>query len=172
MNNIVIQNIIRFVGLMLLQVLVLNNIYLGQFINPYLYVLFVLMLPTNLMPVWTLLIAFASGLCVDMFSNVLGLHTAACTLVAFCRIVFADKILTRGDDIIIDTPSIYSVAPQQFAFYIFLLLLIYNIAYYMLEAFTFNGWWRLFISALLSTGVVWCLAMLCQLLFMHRKNAK
>ncbi len=172
MNNIVIQNIVRFVGLMLLQVLVLNNIYLGQFINPYLYVLFVLMLPSSLAPVWMLLIAFVSGLCVDVFSNVLGLHAAACTLVAFFRIVFADKILTRGDDVVIDTPSIYSVAPQQFAFYLFVLLLIYNVAYYLLEDFTFSGWWRLFISALLSTAVVWCLSMLFQVMFMHRKNTK
>ena len=44
MNNVLIRNIIRFVVLVLLQVGVLNQVQLGGFINPYLYILFVIML--------------------------------------------------------------------------------------------------------------------------------
>ena len=46
--NLVIRNIARCLLLVLLQVLVLNNIYLGGYITPYLYILFVLMRPTSL----------------------------------------------------------------------------------------------------------------------------
>ena len=171
-NNIVLQNIIRFLILMLLQVLILNNVYLGQFINPFLYILFVLMLPTNLQPIWLLLIAFASGLCVDVSSNILGFHAAAATFVAFCRITFANKILTKGEDTTIGTPCIYTVAPQSFLSYLFLLLLIYYLAYYMIEAFTFQGWWRLLIASLLSTIITWALSIIYQLLFLRRMKIR
>lgn|SRR5574344_414097 len=170
MNNLLIQNILRFILLMLFQILVLNNVYLGGYINPYLYVLFILMLPTNLPRIPMLLLAFLSGLCIDIFSNMLGFHTFACTLVAFCRLAFADKILTRGEPVVIDTPSIHSVALQQFAFYLLLLFFIYNVAYFSLEIFNFHDFWTILLSALLSTLVTWVLALLCQTLFLRKKK--
>ena len=171
-NNIVLQNIVRFIVLMLLQVLVLNNVYLGQFINPFLYVLFILMLPTNLQPLWMLIIAFCTGLGVDVAANMLGFHAASATLVAFCRILFANKILTRGEDVVIDTPCIYTVATQTFLLYLFIMLLIYNTFYFLIEAFSFQGWWRLLLASLISTLITWLLALIYQVLFLRRMKVK
>ena len=46
MNNVLTRNIILFVVLVLLQVGVLNQVQLGGFINPYLYILFIILLPS------------------------------------------------------------------------------------------------------------------------------
>lgn len=167
--NTIWQNIIRFAVLMLLQLLVLNNVYLGGYITPYLYVLFVLMLPTNTPRPAMLLLAFASGLCVDIFDNMLGFHSFAATLLGFCRITFADKILTRGEQIDIDTPSIHSVGVSQLAGYLLLMFFIYNFAFFFLEIFSFEDFWRILLSSVLSTVVVWVLAMLYQSLFLRKK---
>ena len=97
MNNIVWKNIGRFVLLMALQLLVLNYVYLGGYVMPMLYVLFILMLPTYCDKLLLLSLAFLSGLCVDIFSNTLGFHTFAATLIGFMRIIFADRIITQND---------------------------------------------------------------------------
>jgi rod shape-determining protein MreD len=67
MINNIITSILRFVVLILVQVLILNNIHLGGYINPYLYVLFILLLPIET-PKWAVLIlAFFLGLGVDIY---------------------------------------------------------------------------------------------------------
>ena len=81
----VLQNIFRFILLVLFQVLVLNNIQFLGYINPYLYILFILSLPVQ-MPRWFLLVlAFILGLSIDIFSNTLGMHAFATVFVAFFR---------------------------------------------------------------------------------------
>ena len=60
MNRLVWRNIGRFVLLMLLQLLVLNNVYLGGYVMPMLYVLFILMLPTSVGRVPLRLTAFGT----------------------------------------------------------------------------------------------------------------
>ncbi len=114
MNNLVWRNIGRFVLLALVQLLVLNNVYLGGYVMPMLYVLFILMLPTSTGRIPMLLIAFGTGLLMDIMAGALGFHALACTVVAMMRILFADRILTRGENVAIANPGIYSVTPQYF----------------------------------------------------------
>ena len=44
----ILQQFIRFLLLTAIQVVILNNVQLGTFINPFLYVLFLLTLPVNM----------------------------------------------------------------------------------------------------------------------------
>ena len=84
-NNLIIINVLRFFALILLQVLVLNNIQFSGYINPNVYVLFILMLPVQT-PGWIVLISsFLLGISIDMFSDSLGLHATASVLIAFIR---------------------------------------------------------------------------------------
>jgi len=74
-----------FVGLVLVQVLVLSHVHIYGYATPFLYIFFVLSLNSgidrNILLIW----AFAIGLTVDIFCNTPGMHTAAITLVAFLR---------------------------------------------------------------------------------------
>ena len=64
--NEIPKNLIRFVVLVLIQVMILNNIQVSGFINPYMYVLFILLLPFET-PNWLLLLlSFFLGLSVDV----------------------------------------------------------------------------------------------------------
>ena len=58
----------QFVLLLALQVLVLNNIEIFGYMNPYLYIIFILMLPANLNRNLVVLLGFALGFCVDIFA--------------------------------------------------------------------------------------------------------
>lgn len=170
MDNLVWRNIGRFVLLMLFQLLVLNNVYLGGYILPMLYVLFILMLPTNLKRIPLLLIAFGTGLTVDLMSNVLGFHALSCTVVAMMRIWFANRILTRGEPVVISTPSVRSITPQYFVSYLMLMYAIYYLVYFICELFGSRGFGDMLLATLLSSLVSTLLAVLYQLIFIKQEK--
>ncbi len=96
MNNTA-KNIIRFVVLVLLQVAVFNNIQLSGFLNPYVYILFILLLPFET-PSWLLLIlSFLIGFCIDIFSNTIGLHASACVFMGYMRPFVLNLISVRDN---------------------------------------------------------------------------
>ena len=77
MIKIYLRNILRFVVLVLIQVLVINNLQLSSYVDPFIYVLFILLLPFET-PGWILLLfAFSLGLTIDMFSDTAGVHASA-----------------------------------------------------------------------------------------------
>src|SRR4051812_47396959 len=81
----ILKNIFRFILLVLAQALVVKNMELGRYINPFLYVMFILTLPFNT-PNWLLLIlGFILGITVDMFYDTIGMHAAASVFMAYCR---------------------------------------------------------------------------------------
>lgn len=170
MNKIVLQNIIRFVVLIFFQISVLNNIYLGGYVNLFLYILFILMLPTYLPKNVIILISFATGFIVDIFSTTLGLHTFSATLIGFSRVVFADKILTKGDNVEIDTPSIRTISPSVYSAYAIILTFIYCFFYYLIESFSLHDILNLLIRTVLSTIVTYLLMIACQFLFINQKK--
>lgn len=170
MKNVVVRNIIRFLFLIIFQVLVLNGIEMGPYIAMFLYALAILMLPVGMNRLLMLVVAFASGLTVDIFSNVLGFHAFSATLIAFVRILFADKILTHGEEVSVDIPCFVTVGFQQFGFYSFLLFFFYNLSYFLLESFSFQDMGQVLLSALLSTAVDWVLILIYQTLFLNRKK--
>ena len=156
--------------LMLLQLLVLNNVYLGGYVMPMLYVLFILMLPTSMGRVPLLLTAFGTGLVVDIMAGALGFHALACTVVAMMRITFADRILTRGENVTIETPSVFSVTPQYFISYLLLLTGAFYLVFYSVELFSFRGLGEVLLATVCSTVVTSLLVILYQYAFVRRKE--
>ncbi len=170
MTNLILNNIFRFIALIVLQVLVLNYVYMGGYVLPFIYILGVMMLPTNLGRIPTLLVAFAAGALVDIFCNVPGFHAFSCTMMAFARVLFGDRMLTQGDpDTVIDTPSIHQVPFQAFMGYALLMSLTYSVTYGLVEAFSFGNFWMTLLSMIINTVVTWVLVMLCQLLVPEKK---
>ncbi|MBR4230283.1 MAG: hypothetical protein IKR83_06190 [Bacteroidales bacterium] len=170
MNNLVWRNIYRLILLVLFQLLVLNNLYLGGYVMPMLYVLFILMLPTGMKRIPLLLIAFCLGLVMDIMSNVLGFHSLACTILAMMRIWFADRILTRGEPVVINTPSIRSVTPQYFVSYLLLMYSAFYLIFYTAEIFSNRGFGGVLLATLCSTLVSTILAVIYQLIFQKKKE--
>lgn len=88
MNSAVIFNTIRFVLLISAQVLVFNNINFLGYINPFPYVLFILLYPVNGNKSGLLLASFLLGITMDMFCNSGGVHAAASIMLAYMRPTF------------------------------------------------------------------------------------
>jgi rod shape-determining protein MreD len=85
MNNVVGANIIRFILLLLVQVIICNKINFLGYINPYLYVIFIFLFPIKDNRLVLLLVSFLLGMLVDMFSDSGGVHAAASVCLAYAR---------------------------------------------------------------------------------------
>lgn len=85
MNSTTFNSIIRFVVLVLIQALVLNHVNFLGYINPYPYVLFIILFPVNNNRTLFVFLAFLLGLSVDLFTDSGGIHAAACVTIAYIR---------------------------------------------------------------------------------------
>jgi len=157
MPHFLIQNIARFVVLMLVQVLVLNNVQFLGFINPYIYVLFIISLPVKT-PRWlSLILAFILGITIDVFTNTLGLHAFACVLIAFLRNSLIN-IFAHNEDNINFTPSFNTFGTADYIKYVFISVLIHHFTLYYMEVFSFANFWitayRALISSLITIAII------------------
>lgn len=169
MNKLVVPNILRFVLLIILQVLVLNYVYLGGYMIPFIYLLAVLMLPTRMGKIPLLLTAFGAGMLVDLFCNVPGFHAFSCTMMAMARIIFGNKLLERDDPAGIEVPNVVSVPFPALATYFLLMSLVYCLTYFLMESFGFGNFLWMMFSAFLSTLATWALMLFWQL-FIPKKS--
>ncbi|MCF8373678.1 MAG: rod shape-determining protein MreD [Bacteroidales bacterium] len=158
MIRILPRNIIRFAFLVLLQVLVLNNIHFLGWINPFVYVLFILLMPFET-PNWLLLlIAFALGMTIDSFSNTPGLHTSATLVMAYSR-PFVLKLIAPREGYEAGTfPRMHYFGFAWFLKYSVILIFVHHIVLFSVEAFTWVDFHftlaRAIISALFSTLLI------------------
>ena len=171
MNSIVGKNIIRFVVLVLLQVFVLNNIRINGYINPNLYVLFILLLPFET-PRWLLLVSsFFLGLSIDIFAHTPGLNAAASVMMAFARpgvirLLSGSKGIEQGM-----TPTLKSMGFNWFFMYSLILIFIHHLLLFYLEVFRFNEFLQTLYRVILSTFATLVLVILVEYLFV-RKDEK
>lgn len=151
MIRIVLRNIFMFFIIILIQVLLLDNILLNGYLNPYFYVLFILLIPFDT-PRWLLLvIGFLLGLSIDLFSNTLGMHTAATVFMAFLR-PWALSIFSPRDGYEPDSyPRIHYYGLNWFARYAIILTFFHHIVLFYIEVFQFQDFFSTFLRVILST---------------------
>ncbi len=143
-------NILRFVFLIIFQVLILNHINLGGYINPYFYIYFILLLPFST-PRWMLLLlSFVLGISIDIFTNTIGLNASACLAMAFARPFIITAISSGNESLIGDTPSLRTQGIKWFLYYSIILILIHHTALFYLEVFRFSEFFATFARVLLS----------------------
>jgi rod shape-determining protein MreD len=169
MVRLVIINILRFIFLIFLQVLVLNNLQFCGLINPYLYVLFILLLPFET-PGWVLLIiGFFTGLSVDAFMDTLGLHTSATVIMAFLR-PFILRIIAPRDGYDAGTsPKLQIFGLPWFLRYSFILIFAHHFVLFYLEVFRLSDFFTTFMRIILSSVFTILLVFLSQI-FMYKKR--
>lgn len=149
MNSTVLINIFRFILLLALQVVVCNNIDLFGYIDPYPYILFILLYPVNGNKAGLLLSSFALGIILDMFMNSGGAHAVACVTLAYLRPVFFK--FSFGVSYEYQTIRINDrLSSERFSF-ILISVVTHHLILYLLEIFRFNLVWDILIRTLLTT---------------------
>jgi len=134
-----LRRIILFIVLLLAQVLVLNRIQLFHCATPLLYVYFAVIFPLGY-PRWAALLwSFFMGLAVDVFFNTPGVAAGAMTLVALLQPYLLTLFLPREAEEKMAT-SARTLGWGKFMTLATILVLIYCLAFFSLEAFSFFNW--------------------------------
>ena len=169
MNKTALQ-IIRFVVLVLLQVLVVNHIRLGGYVHPYIYLIFIMLLPINI-PNWQLLLlGFGLGLSVDLFTGTPGLHAGATTLMAFCRPRIIKLISGTLKFENIYEPNLNQLDGMWFFRFVFCMVFVHHFALFFLESFSFHLMGQVLLRILLSVPVSVFLIMMILYIFKSTKK--
>ena len=129
------RNIVRFIVVITFQVLIMDNVMISGYMIPYVYLLFILLMPFET-PQWVLLLSgFFLGLGIDLLENTPGLHTAATVLIAFVR-PYLLSLLAPRDGYETDTfPRIHFYGFSWFLKYTLIIVVIHHFALFYLEIF-------------------------------------
>ncbi len=162
--------LLSFIAIVLVQVLVLNNLNLGGYVNPWLYVLFILILPVET-PKWLLLVfGFITGLIMDAFLNTIGMHASATVFLAFLRPIFLRFLAPRDGY----EPGSLPV-PSHFGFgwflkYALVSVTTHHLFLFIVEAFTFENFFVTLWKSILSSLVTIMVIMIAQLFSSREKR--
>lgn len=142
--------VVMFIVLVLIQVLVLNNIQISGFINPYIYILFILLLPFNIQGYFLLGLSFLIGITIDIFGNTPGIHAGASVLLGFIRPGLANLISSRELIEKGTTPNMIQLGFANFIKYVIIAVLIHHLVLFFAETFS--------LSDILETILRWILS--------------
>lgn len=148
MTNIILSNSLRFVFLIFLQVLILNNINFLGYINPYLYILFIILYPFTGNQGLLLLLAFLLGWSIDIFEDSGGINAAASLVIAYIR----PYLLRFSFGLSYDYQSV-KLSNSSFGAmfsYVSLMVLVHHLVLFSLEIFSFAHLLLLFKEILFS----------------------
>lgn len=134
--SVYLKKIGWFIGLILLQVLILNNIHINGYATPFFYIYFILKYNSGVNKNVLMLWAFVLGFIIDVFSNTPGVNAASVTFLAFIRNPILKSFTSRDDNEDFD-PSILTMRFWSFLKYIFLCTLIFCIALLSINTFSF-----------------------------------
>ncbi|HZH73734.1 MAG TPA: rod shape-determining protein MreD [Mariniphaga sp.] len=139
-----------FIVLSLVQVLIFNQVHLGGSINPFIYILFVLLLPINTPRYILLLTGFILGLVIDIFSNSLGMHAAATVFIAYLR-PFVIRIISNREEDRNNYPGLKQNSFSWFLAYALIMVFLHHLVFFFLEFFTFTHFMSTLLKVILSS---------------------
>lgn len=167
-SKLILLNVLRWIALIAVQVFLLRNIGFYNLSTPFIYLLFILVLPFSTPNLIVYILAFFTGLTVDAFYDTLGVHTTACVVLAFVRILFISVSLNR-ESIDEPEPSLGNMGFTWFSVYALTGIIFHHLTLFYLEAFKISEFWYTLSRAFISTALSLVLVLLTEFIFHNRK---
>ena len=149
MNSAVIMNFVRFFLLLTAQIVIFNNIDLFGYINPFPYILFIILYPVNGNKPMLIISSFLLGIIMDLFSNSGGVHAASCLILAYSRpylFKFAFGLSYEYQTVRIND----ILTPERFSF-LLLAVIVHHFTLFILEVFQLSSLWDILLRTILGT---------------------
>ncbi len=144
-------NILRFIILVFIQILLFNNIQFSGYVNPYVYVLFILLLPFET-PKWFLLVlGFIMGLVIDLAMNTPGMHTSATVFISFLRPYVLSYISPREGYEVGSYPTVSYYGLKWFFRYAVTITFLHHFVLFYLEIFRLSSFFNTLLKVIIST---------------------
>lgn len=168
MNNIALNNVIRFISLLFLQVLILNHVNIFGHINPMVYIAWVFLYPVRKTRGLFLILSFLLGILIDFFSDSGGVNAFAITFIAYFRLPILMAVL-RKSDLDYAQFSLKSLSINKIILFISILTIIHHFIIFSLEYFSFSEFLNIISSTILTSFFTVLISFLGITLFTKKK---
>lgn len=168
MKSNIVRTLGRLLFLSLFQVLILNNIQLFGYLNPYLYVLFILTLHPSTSRINLLLWGVASGLIIDVFENSGGAHMSATLLIAFIRPYILNFTYPRAQEEL-NKVNMWTMGSSRFFTFISISVFIHHFWLFYIEAFSISEVLSILTRTFISVPITLLMIYIMQL-FVYREE--
>ena len=168
MNSAMLSNIARFFLLLAAQILLFNNLSFFGYLNPFPYVLFILLFPVNGNKFSLLLASFSIGIIMDMFCNSGGVHAAACVTLAYLRpnfFRFSFGVSYEYQTIRIND----KLTPERFSF-ILTTIVAHHTILFILETFRINFVFDMLFKIILSS--IFTISLVVLMIYLFKPNKR
>lgn len=138
MSSTALKLIFRFILLLLLQILICNHVYLFGFLNPNIYLLALLLLPLDLPLSVQYIIAFTTGLIVDIFQMTFGIHASSALMLMAVRPYIILALNINKKQLVTEVPLPGRRDLKWLMSYTLLLVFVHQTMSTMLELWSFH----------------------------------
>ena len=129
---------LRYALYTLVHVFIIGRLVLFEAGWCFFYLGFLLFLPLGTPVVVQLLLAFGTGLTMDIFYDTGGLHAAAAVLMVFVRPAVLRLLRPRDGYDAADAVNVHYMGPAWFLTYLGVLVLVHHLAFFLLELGSFR----------------------------------
>ena len=167
--NEALKYFLAFIIYLLAQVLLFDKLSFQYTAPPFVFILFLITLPLSLPTPFLYIIAFITGLGVDIFSDIgsIGLHTFSSVLVVTLR-SFILKLNISSNFRSLDEITFVNQSAIWWASYLFPLILVYHLSYNLLEAHSFFNIFYRILEIFASTAYTFVICFFLSYLFYKR----
>ncbi len=168
MNRENINIAFLLIGLVLLQIVVLNNINFLGYINPFLYIIFIFLFPIKKIDSSLILLSFFLGLAIDIFSNTGGINAFATLFIAYVRIPVLKSILGKRE-IDYSITSLFKLPFFRLFLYVVILTFIHHFIVFGLEYLKWSNFGLILLKTFL-TSIFTIILIMISFTFISRKR--
>lgn len=165
-SRVILGQFKHFLLFFLLQVFIFRQVSLWELGYPFVYLGFLLLIPLEASVIWVMLLAFGSGLLMDVFYDSAGMHAAAGVLIAFLRKPWLSIIAPAGGYETVQIPKVQNTGASWFLSYALPLVIIHHFGLFALETGNFLYPVNLLLKVAASAATSVFLIILLQYLFL------
>jgi len=168
MNNLAVNNAVRFIGLLFLQVLILNYVNIFGHINPMVYIVWVFLYPVRKTRSLFLILSFLLGISIDFFSDSGGVNAFAITFIAYFRLPILMAVLKKSD-LDYGQFNLKTLSANKIILFISILTVIHHFIIFSLEYFSFSEFLNIISNTVLTSIFTIMISFLGITLFAKKK---
>lgn len=164
MNNTILTHSLRFLFLVLIQVLVFRQMSIGwndfNYVHVIIYPLFIILLPIRTPHPLLIFLGFLIGITVDMFYSSPGVHASAAVFIAFIRPIVLKIMTPRGGYNINYSPNMEKFGLVWFSIFCGTMLFLHLTIYFIVSIFTHVYWVEIILRTISSFVVSFVIILL------------
>ena len=163
-----LNNAIRFISLLFLQVFILNHVNIFGHINPMVYIAWVFLYPVRKTRSLFLILSFLLGISIDFFLDSGGVNAFAITFIAYFRLPILMAVL-RKSDLDYGQFNLKTLSVNKVILFISILTIIHHFIVFSLEYFSFSEFLNIISSTILTSFFTVLISFLGITLFTKKK---